>query len=90
MLFRSLEGSTVGLVGTLIGLVAGFGLCLFVELVGVRLDPEVYYINRLPVRIDAFQFAVVAAISLVLCFLGTIYPSLAASELSPVEGLRNE
>ena len=85
-----LEGSTVGLVGTLIGLVAGFGLCLFVELVGVRLDPEVYYINRLPVRIDAFQFAVVAAISLVLCFLGTIYPSLAASELSPVEGLRNE
>jgi lipoprotein-releasing system permease protein len=85
-----LEGSTVGLVGTLIGLVAGFGLCLFVELVGVRLDPEVYYISKLPVRIDAFQFAVVAAISLVLCFLGTIYPSLAASELSPVEGLRNE
>jgi lipoprotein-releasing system permease protein len=85
-----LEGSTVGIVGTVIGLAAGFGLCLFVEVVGIHLDPEVYYINRLPVRIDAFQFGVVAAISLVLCFLGTIYPALAASELSPVEGLRND
>jgi lipoprotein-releasing system permease protein len=85
-----LEGSTVGIVGTAIGLAAGFCLCIFVEMVGIRLDPEVYYINRLPVRIDAFQFGVVAAISLVLCFLGTIYPALAASEMSPVEGLRNE
>lgn len=84
------EGTLVGIVGTAIGLAAGVGLCLFVEYYGIRLDPEVYYIHRLPVRLDALQYAVVAVISLVLCFLGTIYPALAASELSPVEGLRNE
>jgi lipoprotein-releasing system permease protein len=58
--------------------------------VGIRLDAEVYYIDKLPVKIDSLQFAGVAFLAVLLSYLATIYPATRASRLSPVEGLRNE
>jgi lipoprotein-releasing system permease protein len=58
--------------------------------VGLPLDPEVYYISRLPVRVDPFEIALVAVFALVLSFLATVHPALLASRLRPVEGLRYE
>jgi lipoprotein-releasing system permease protein len=57
---------------------------------GVRLDPDVYYIDRLPVNVNGTDYAMVAAAALLICTIATIYPARAASKLSPVDGLRYE
>ena len=85
-----LEGLIIGAIGTVVGLVLGYAACFFVETVGIRLDAEVYYIDKLPVRIDGLQFAAVAGLAVLLSYLATIYPAMRASRLPPVDGLRNE
>ncbi len=85
-----LEGLIIGLIGTAIGLVLGYLACLLVDLGVIRLDAEVYYIDKLPVKIDALQFAIVGFIAVTLSYLATIYPATRASRVAPVDGLRNE
>jgi lipoprotein-releasing system permease protein len=84
------EGLTIGAIGTAVGLLLGLASCSFIERFGLQLDPDVYYISNLPVTVDAGQFAMVAAISLCLSYLATLYPATKASRLSPVDGLREE
>ena len=64
--------------------------CTGLSWFGVRLDPEVYYIDRLPVNVNASDYATVALASLLICTIATLYPARAASKLEPVEGLRWE
>jgi lipoprotein-releasing system permease protein len=85
-----IEGMIIGAVGTFFGLVLGYGTCLLVARIGIPLDPEVYYIDNLPVRIDPSQWVMVALMSLALAFLATIYPATKAARLRPVDGLRSE
>jgi len=85
-----IEGMIIGAVGTFFGLVLGWGTCLLIGDVGIPLDPEVYYIDNLPVRIDPSQWVMVALMSLALAFLATIYPATKAARLRPVDGLRSE
>ena len=68
----------------------GLVFCLSLSIYGVRLDPEVYYIDRLPVAVNAGDYVAVAIAALLICTISTIYPARAASMLSPVEGLRYE
>jgi lipoprotein-releasing system permease protein len=85
-----LEGVTIGAVGTLFGLILGYGTCFLVDEVGIPLDPEVYYISNLPVLVDPAQFVLVALASIGIAFLATIYPATKAARLRPVDGLRSE
>lgn len=84
------EGLTIGALGTAMGLLMGLASCSFIEKFGLQLDPDVYYISNLPVNVDGAQFVMVAAISLALSYLATLYPATKASRLSPVDGLREE
>jgi lipoprotein-releasing system permease protein len=84
------EGLTIGAIGTAMGLLLGYASCSFIEKFGLQLDPDVYYISNLPVNVDGAQFVMVAAISLALSYLATLYPATKASRLSPVDGLREE
>ncbi len=83
-----LEGITIGMVGTILGLLMGWGMCELLQSIGLQLDPEVYYIEGLPVNMDAVGFALIAGIAFHISFIATIYPSRRASRLRPAEGLR--
>ena len=65
-------------------------MCWLVQLYGYTLDPEVYFIEELPVEISFVQIAWILGLALVFCFIATIPPSLRAARLRPVEGLRYE
>jgi lipoprotein-releasing system permease protein len=82
-------GTTVGGVGTGLGIGYGLLICVLARLYGYPLDPKVYLIGQLPVQIPAAEIIGVAATTLAICFLATVYPSMRASRLEAVEGLRH-
>jgi lipoprotein-releasing system permease protein len=85
-----LEGVIIGGIGTVFGVGTALGACTGLSWFGVRLDPEVYYIDRLPVNVNGSDYAMVALAAFLICTISTIYPAYAASELRPVDGLRWE
>lgn len=84
------EGMLIGAIGTYFGVAAGFAAIKGLTLFGLRLDPDVYYVDRLPIAADSMDFLLVALSALVITTLATIYPAVAASRLRPVEGIRYE
>jgi lipoprotein-releasing system permease protein len=84
------EGVIIGAIGTAFGVGTGMATTLGLKWFGVRLDPEVYYIDRLPVATNLGDYVMVAAAAMFICTIATIYPAAAASRLRPVEGLRYE
>jgi lipoprotein-releasing system permease protein len=84
------EGMIIGGIGTVFGVATGYAICFGLSWFGVRIDPDVYYIDRLPIAVNAWDFAAVTAAALVICAVSTLYPARAASKLLPVDGLRYE
>jgi lipoprotein-releasing system permease protein len=85
-----IEGMLIGLFGSLLGLALGYLVCFAMERFGVHLNPEVYYIDRLPVHIDPVEFISVGLAAVAVCLVVTIYPAKLASRLRPVDALRYE
>jgi lipoprotein-releasing system permease protein len=85
-----LEGVVLGGIGMIFGVGTALAACTGLAWFGVRLDPDVYYIDRLPVNVNPADYALVAGAALVICTLATIYPAKTAADLSPLEGLRWE
>ena len=83
-------GMTIGLAGCVAGVLFGLVMCWLVELYGYTLDPEVYFIESLPVEISVVQIAWILGLALTFCFIATIPPSLRAARQRPVDGLRYE
>ena len=93
------QGTLIGVVGTLLGLAGGISLALNVETVvpfiesmlGIKfLAKDVYYISDLPSEVRLDDVATIGLVSLVLSFVATIYPSWRASRVNPAEALRYE
>lgn len=86
-----IQGSVVGIAGTLLGCLVGFAICWVQETFEfIALPPDIYLIDALPIRMQASDFVSVALGSLVICILATIYPAWKAAQLVPVEAIRYE
>lgn len=82
-------GSVIGLTGMLSGTILGLATCFYIKRVGIALPPE-YYIDRLPVSVNALDVALVALAALTAALIATIYPTAAVAAMSPADGLRND
>ncbi len=86
------EGMIIGFAGTLLGLAGSLIICELLKRYDfITLPGDVYYFETsLPVDLQLFHLAATAALSLVLAFIATLYPSYRASRLLPAEALRYE
>lgn len=82
-----IDGQLVGLVGCAAGVGLGLLTCAVLEQYGLRLDPRVYYLERLPIVVSPIEIAVVVGGAMVLATLATLFPALRAAGTSPVDGL---
>jgi lipoprotein-releasing system permease protein len=94
-----IQGTLIGVVGTLLGLAGGIALALNVETVvpfieslfGIKfLSKDVYYISDLPSEVQLPDVVLTAVVSFLLTLAATIYPSWRASKVNPAEALRYE
>ena len=86
-----LQGLAIGLIGTLIGAPIGFFVVWLQHRYGiVELQPDVYFIDRLPVVLDPLDVLVIVSISVLIAFAATVYPARQASRLEPVESIRHD
>jgi lipoprotein-releasing system permease protein len=93
------QGATIGLIGTLLGIVGGIVLSLNLEAI-VKwiesafhidfLDPSIYYISELPSDLQWSDVSTISIGAFVLTLLATLYPAWKAARTQPAEALRYE
>ncbi|MGD8354711.1 MAG: lipoprotein-releasing ABC transporter permease subunit [Methyloceanibacter sp.] len=94
-----IAGATIGVTGTLAGLILGVLVCANIDhirwfvswLTDTELFPaELYYLSELPAKMDMGETVSVVVMALTLSVLASVYPAWRASRLDPVEALRYE
>ncbi len=92
-------GAYIGVLGTAIGSTVGILFCVFIEeirrgiqsLLGFNLfNEEIYFLSKLPAKIESGEVITIVVMALVLTFLAALYPAWRASKLDPAEALRYE
>jgi lipoprotein-releasing system permease protein len=87
----TLHGVAIGGVGTFLGLILGYGVAWLGNTFKlIPLPADVYALSSVPFHAHPLDGVWIAAAALTISFLATLYPSLAAARLNPVEILRYE
>ena len=93
------QGSLIGIIGTVLGVIGGILLTINLErLLGLiestfnvtLLPSDVYYITGLPYDLQGSDVLVIACVALTMSFLATLYPAWRAARTDPAEALRYE
>lgn len=93
------QGTLIGILGTLLGLAGGISLALNIETLVPAIErffniqflsSDVYYISDVPSDLQWLDVYKIAAMSLLLSLLATTYPALRAASVQPAEALRYE
>jgi lipoprotein-releasing system permease protein len=84
------QGVLIGLAGTALGLVLGGAVTAYLSIYTFPLDPKVYLIDHLPVRISPLEFLNTVLIALGICTTAGLLPSYWAARLLPADGVRYE
>ncbi|PKO49803.1 MAG: lipoprotein-releasing system transmembrane subunit LolC, partial [Betaproteobacteria bacterium HGW-Betaproteobacteria-21] len=94
-----LQGSIIGLVGLVAGLLGGLAIAHNLDVVIPALETitgatlwnkEIYYINELPSKVLMSDVVSILTVSFTLTLLAALYPSWRASKVNPAEALRYE
>lgn len=94
-----LTGTTIGAAGTVTGLLLGVLFCTFIREIQHFLEwvfqhdlfpKDVYYLDHVPAKMDPVEVTFIVLASLLAACLSTLFPSLWAAKLEPVEALRYE
>ena len=84
------QGGFIGLVGTSFGIALGYVGCRALMRYEFPLDPGVYFISRLPVRMQPVEFILVGVFALLVCLVATVWPANYAARLRPSDAFREQ
>ncbi len=85
-----LQGLLISVVGTVLGLILGYLASWAGSHYHIPLSPDVYSIDTLPFAPRVIHGVIVAAVSIGISLLATLYPSWSAARILPAEALRYE
>lgn len=84
------EGLILGLIGVVSGLVLGLTACLMANYFRlINLSAEIYLLSYIPLRPTVIDVVTISLFALILCLTATIYPSIKAAGVKPLENLRD-
>ena len=84
----AIQGLLIGLLGTVLGIGVGLLGCYIGQRFGIPLNPDVYYIDRMPVHVEAQSVILTALAGVLISIAATFYPSMLAARVRPAAGMR--
>ena len=94
-----LTGTTIGLLGTALGVILGIFISYYLENIrsflnnnfNINIFPsEIYFLSELPSYINYDSVLLISIFSILIVFIASLFPALSASELEPIKNLKNE
>ncbi|MBV8760828.1 MAG: FtsX-like permease family protein [Deltaproteobacteria bacterium] len=85
----AIQGLLIGLIGTALGIGTGLAACYVGKAFGIPLNPDVYYIDRMPVNVEPNSVILTAAAGILISMAATFYPALLAARVRPAAGMRH-
>ena len=94
-----ITGSTIGSAGTVFGVLLGVLFSYYIENIRLFLSSafnieifpaEIYFLSQMPSEIHWPTIILISIVSLLITFLASIFPSIKASKVNPIESLKYE
>jgi len=85
----AIQGLMIGLIGTALGIGTGLLGCWAAKRFGLPLNPDVYYIDKMPIHVDPASVLAAASAGILISIAATLYPAVVAARVRPAAGMRH-